>query len=84
MTMNIPEVYSTSDMPLAAYLLCKNFIMEYVSEDTENAGRKYFCFSKKRGEKIEDVVKEYYDRKASVDPLEFFNNIKVLKNRLYR
>ena len=73
--------YETSDLALATYLSLEGF---GIIDITGEANRRSFVFQRKQGKKIEDKVIEFYSKKARVDALDYFNEMRNLKNRLYR
>ena len=73
----------TSDMCLAAFLTYNNFMVENVKDDEVKKGAKVFVFSRKQGQKIEDVVKDFHNRISLVEPKRFFGEIRNLKSMIY-
>jgi hypothetical protein len=82
MTMNT-NTYNTSDLPLAAYLAYRGFIIDCIGDSPTKHNAKEFCFSRKQGLKIEDEILKFQNREALVDPLRYFDEIRNLKNRMY-
>jgi hypothetical protein len=77
--MNTDEFYRTTDICLATvccYFGCKIELVEKA-----NPARAYFVFIK--NEKIEKVIKNYFNHELQVDPAGFFSLLKEVKTRLY-
>jgi hypothetical protein len=71
--------FQTSDLGCSAALVTKRFTL--ISINKENPKRIVFIFDKERN--IEKVVNEYCMDKLSVSARTFFNNLKMLKSRIY-
>ena len=82
-TNNNENYYRTSDMPLAAYLVYKEFFLREITQDEFKPSRKVFVFERKKGTKIENIVEEFYAKKALVEPRKYFDDLKTIKNRIY-
>ncbi|MFA5386306.1 MAG: DUF5659 domain-containing protein [Candidatus Paceibacterota bacterium] len=78
-----PEDYtkylSTFDLGAAASLVSAGF--ELVSLDKTNPRKVQFIFRRVIG--IEKVVDDYWSDKLEVKARSFFDNVKMLKNRIY-
>ena len=78
-----PEDYtkylSTFDLGAAASLVSAGF--ELVSLDKANPRKVQFIFCRVIG--IEKVVDDYWSDKLEVKARSFFDNMKMLKNRIY-
>ncbi len=72
------EYFSTSDLALAS-VLSLWFAVEGV--DRQNPKRSQFLFA--RNEQVEEKVRAYWHGELKVEPQQFFNQIRVLKTRLY-
>ena len=72
------EYFSTSDLALAA-VLSLWFAVEGV--DRQNPRRSQFLFA--QNEKVQEAVRAYWHGELKVEPQQFFNQIRVLKTRLY-
>lgn len=77
-TGNLSRLY-TFDLGVAAFLATAGFVL--IGLDKTNPRKVQFIFP--RTEKIEKVVEEYWANKANVKARSFFDNIKMLKNRIY-
>jgi len=71
--------YFTFDLGAAASLVTAGF--ELVSLDKTNLRKVQFIFHREVG--IEKVVDDYWTSKLEVKARAFFDNIKMLKNRIY-
>ena len=72
-------VWTTYDMGSAAALLCSGF--ELLSLDKQNPRKALFIFRKEDG--IEEIVDLYWSNRLEVKARNFFDTVKMLKNRLY-
>lgn len=54
---------------------------ELISLDKQNSGRTMFIFIRSRG--IGGAVEDYWSDKLQVSARSYFDNLKMLKNRLY-
>jgi hypothetical protein len=72
------DYYGTSDFGLAAML---SLFYPIENFDRENPQRVKFLF--KRCESLEKTVDEYLLGSLRVDPKDFYNQLKLLKTRLY-
>lgn len=70
--------YLTShDLPLVAFIS-----MWYPIESIDKSmSRAEFVF--KRNDDLDKLVQSYWKREIQVEPLAYFNQIKVIKSRLY-
>jgi hypothetical protein len=73
------DIYSTSDLPLAAALCCCGYQIEAINK--QNPSKAIFLI--KRGRQLDDLVNSYFAHQLQVDPLMFFNFLKEIKNRIY-
>lgn len=72
------EYFSTSDLALAS-VLSLWFAVEGV--DRQNPKRSQFLFG--RNGQLDETVRAYWRGELKVEPQQFFNQIRVLKTRLY-
>ncbi|MCL4390227.1 MAG: DUF5659 domain-containing protein [Patescibacteria group bacterium] len=70
---------STFDLGAAASLVSAGF--ELVSLDKTNPRKVQFIFRRELG--IEKVVDDYWSDRLDVKARTFFDNVKMLKNRIY-
>lgn len=73
------EVYATYDLGCAAALVTADFAL--FTLDKTNPRKVQFIFRREVG--IEKVVDEYWADRLEVKARAFFDNIKMLKNRIY-
>lgn len=74
------NLYRTTDLSLTAALCVLGFIakeMEHL-----NAHRAVFIFENTR--ELSDTVERYWQREIKVEPQDFFNQLKILKARIYQ
>ncbi len=71
--------YTTYDMGVSAALVSAGF--ELVSMDKEDPRKVLFIFTRETD--IEDVVDSYWADKLEVKSRSFFDNVKMLKNRIH-
>lgn len=76
---NQEALFSTSDLGCSAALISTGF--ELVDLDKANPRKVLFIFEKRIG--IEETVNEYWSGKLQLNARGLFDNIKMLKNRLY-
>lgn len=76
---NSAEYLSTFDLGAAASLISKGF--ELISLDKNNPRKVQFVFEREIG--VEETMNEYWAGKLEVKARTFFDNIKMLKNRIY-
>jgi len=77
--LNSNEYYFTYDLGCSSALICAEF--ELVSLDKTNPRKVQFIFKREVG--IEEVVDDYWADRLEVKARTFFDNIKMLKNRIY-
>lgn len=78
MRKTINDYYKTSDLALACFLSITYPIEEI---DRSNPKRAEFVFN--NTEAINKLVELYWQRKAKIEPQAFFNQLKIVKARLY-
>lgn len=76
--MKINNLYSTTDLGLAA-ALCLFFVLD--SLDKSNPQKVVFYF--RRVQNLDEILKQYWIGELRVDPIKYFNQIKIIKTRLY-
>ena len=72
------EIYSTTDLALATTL---SLFHPLSNIDKTNPHKAQFLF--KRGENLDELIKKYWRGELRVDPQAYFNQLKVIKARLY-
>jgi hypothetical protein len=76
---NYAEYFYSFDLGAAASLATAGF--ELVSLDKSNPKKVRFVFRREAG--IEKVVDDYWTDRLEVKARAFFDNLKMLKNRIY-
>ena len=71
--------FYTFDLGCAATLISIGFQLEAL--DKQNPRKVQFIF--KRNDGIEKIVNEYWSDRVEVRARTFFDNVKMLKNRIY-
>ena len=71
--------FYTYDLGCSSALICAGF--ELVSLDKANPRKVQFIFNREVG--IEQVVDKYWADQLEIRARSFFDNIKMLKNRIY-
>ena len=71
--------YFTYDLGCSAALICAGFALVYL--DKTNPRKVQFIFRRETG--IEKVVDDYWADRLEVKARTFFDNTKMLKNRIY-
>lgn len=71
--------WATFDLGCSAALVCKKF--QLVSLNKENPKKVQFIFLKEVG--IEKTINDYWANTLEVRAREFFDAVKMIKNRLY-
>ena len=78
-TTSIDEVFATTDLGIAAALLTAEF--ELLNLDKSDPRKVKFVFSRADG--ISKVADDFWSNRLEQRVRSFWDNIKVLKNRLY-
>ncbi len=73
------DVLNSFDIGLVASLVTQGF--ELIAIDKTNRKKARFVLKRKDG--IDEAARRYWDCCSQVDAQTFFNNLKMLKNRLY-
>jgi len=73
------KTFDTYDLGCSAALICKGY--DLTALDKNNPRKVMFIFEK--GGDIEDVASSYWAGKLNVKARSYFDNIKMLKNRIY-
>lgn len=77
--MEFNEYYDTSDMALAAALLCGGCKLEAL--DRSNSRRALFIFEHTKD--LDKILNDYWQDSVTVNPRTYFDWVKHLKTRLY-
>lgn len=78
MNINENKIYKTSDLALSAYLAVTFPVLKI---EKDNDKRALFLFGSSNA--IEELIKKYWDKSATVNPLDYYYSLKNLKARLY-
>lgn len=76
--MSINLYYSTSDLACAGVL---SLYFPLDSLDKQNPHKVLFIF--KRDQHLDKILEAYWQGQLQVEPRAFFNQIKLIKSRLY-
>jgi hypothetical protein len=71
--------FKTNDIYLAAFLQASGFPLQ---ANLVEGSKTIFCYEQKG--KLLQLVEDYYNMKASINPLHYGGAIKILKNILYQ
>ena len=72
------NTFSTSHLPLAAFLLI-HYQIKFI--DLTNPKKVVFVFEKDSN--FETLTDKYWKGESLVDPIRYFQNLKVLKSKIY-
>jgi hypothetical protein len=76
---NPKDYFTTFDLGCSAALISAGF--ELISLDKENPRKVLFIFKTKVG--IEKAINDYFSDRLKVNARTLFNDIKLVKNRIY-
>lgn len=76
--LSTQNTFSTSDLALATIL---SLYYPIDSIDRTNPHKALFLF--KREEELDGLVESYWRKQLQVEPQTYFNQLKVIKSRLY-
>lgn len=76
---NQNEIFETTDLAIIIVLTLKDFPIERL--DRTDPRRVKFVF--KKNEELNQVIEDYWKGKIKVDPKRFFQELKILKTRIY-
>lgn len=74
----ISSTYSTSDISLAVVISLSHPIKEI---SRQNPRRVEFLFI--RSKNLDELIKNYWKGNLKVEPQQFFNQLRIVKSRLY-
>jgi hypothetical protein len=72
------DYYLTSDLALTTTL---SIFFPIEAIDKKNPYKAQFSF--KQSKDLERIIKNYWDGKLKIEPKMFFNQLKIIKSRLY-
>lgn len=70
--------FKTSDLALASVI---SLFIPLEEINKENPRKADFVF--KQSKKLEEIIKQYWNRELQIEPRQFFDQIKAIKTRLY-
>lgn len=77
--LNINDYYSTSDLALATTL---SLFYPVEAIDRQDPHKAIFLF-KRRGTDVDQLVETYWKGELKVNPAAYFQQLKIIKARLY-
>jgi len=80
MVKKINEDYKTTDLSLVAVVQLYGFNIEEI--DRSDPRRIIFVID--RSDELDNLVQAFWSRSLRVDPLAYFESIKVVKSRIYQ
>ena len=78
-TLIYDQSFSTTDLGLVSCLITLKFPLYDIDKSSPHKVQFFF----KRISELDKAVEGYWNNTLKVSPLEFFNNIKLIKNRIY-
>jgi hypothetical protein len=78
-TITQNKLFSTSDLGLASSLISTNYTL--INLNKLNPKKVLFIFQKDDG--IDEVIEDYWSDNLQVSARSYFDNIKMLKSRVY-
>lgn len=72
-------LFRSSDISLCSALCCFGYTIDKI--ERQDNGRAIFLM--KKDEKIDGLIKQYFDHELKVDALSFFNYLKEIKTQIY-
>jgi hypothetical protein len=72
--------FKTSDLALATALCVLGIAIEAMQQS--DGERMFFIFTK--SDKVQDIVNRFWRGELLIEPQTYFNQLKVLKTRIYR
>ena len=76
------EYYKKSDMPLAAYLLFRGYVLINIVPESNESRKLFFQFANRVGLDINQIADDFQARKLTVEPCEYYYKIKEIKTRI--
>jgi len=73
------KYFESSDISLAAALITAGYPVSHL--DKQEPSKVKFVFSRDDG--MDDIIQLYWNNQLKLPLLTFFNNLKMLKNRIY-
>lgn len=76
---NQNEIFETTDLSLVATITINNFQVESINKTDTH--RVKFVFRK--SERLTKIIQDFWDGKMTVEPKKFFQELKIIKTRIY-
>ncbi len=76
--LKVDDYYSTTDLNLSCVI---SMYFPLWAIDRKNTSKAEFIF--KREEGLDKLVESFWRRQLQVEPIAYFNQLKVIKSRLY-
>lgn len=73
------DFFQSNDLPLCATLRYFGYDIEAI--DKQNPAKAVFSF--KQGERLDNLIQQYWAHQLLVEPVAFFNCLKEIKSRVY-
>lgn len=77
--MNMNKYFETSDLALATFLSL-SYSIEYI--DRNNPQKVVFSF--RDDGQIQAIVERFWKREFSIEPIAYFDQLRLLKSRIYK
>ncbi|MFH1792135.1 MAG: DUF5659 domain-containing protein [Patescibacteria group bacterium] len=77
-TLKKNQYYSTTNLSLATLL---SLFYPLWTIDKSNPQKSEFLFKRESG--IDDLIESFWRRELKIEPLTYFNQLKLIKSRLY-
>ena len=74
------KYFKSSDLSLIATLQ----VFGYQIEKIERNNSEKVIFAIKQDDKLSELVQAFWSRNLSVEPLQYFESLKVVKSRIYQ
>ena len=74
------DYLKTNELSLVATLQ----VLGYGIEDIEKNSNGKATFLIERDSQIDDIIKSFWLRRLAVEPLAFFESLKIIKSRIYQ
>ena len=76
--LKLKDYFSSSDLALVTAI---SLWYPIDAVDRQNPRRAIFLF--KRDEKFDELLEAYWKQELKIEPQEYFNQLKIIKSRLY-
>lgn len=73
--------FSTSELGLATAIVCLGYELREIKRIAPSSNKVVFIFV--APEEVEQIVQNYWSNKLAVDARSMFENLKMLKSRIY-